>query len=120
MALLQISRKIRSGPNKQTRKIGLEPDWRSECWRQADGRRDIAAGGHRRGGGRCSMSDEDSACAARRALTGLDEILSAKKRGAPSREPRHIGPDLQYIRINGTVVGALAGLLIAALRQLAR
>jgi len=31
---------------------------------------------------------------------------------------RHIGPDLQYIRINGTVVGALAGLAIAALTQL--
>jgi uncharacterized membrane-anchored protein YjiN (DUF445 family) len=33
---------------------------------------------------------------------------------------RHIGPDLQYIRINGTLVGGLAGLLIAALTQLAR
>ena len=31
---------------------------------------------------------------------------------------RHIGPDLQYIRINGTLVGGLAGLLIAALTQL--
>ena len=30
---------------------------------------------------------------------------------------RHIGPDLQYIRINGTVVGALAGLGIALLTQ---
>jgi len=33
---------------------------------------------------------------------------------------RHIGPDLQYIRINGTLVGGLAGLAIAALTQLAR
>jgi len=33
---------------------------------------------------------------------------------------RHIGPDLQYIRINGTLVGGLAGLLIAALTQLVR
>ena len=33
---------------------------------------------------------------------------------------RHIGPDLQYIRINGTVVGALAGLIISALTQLAQ
>ena len=33
---------------------------------------------------------------------------------------RHIGPDLQYIRINGTLVGGLAGLLIAALTQLIR
>lgn len=27
---------------------------------------------------------------------------------------RHIGPDLQYIRVNGTIVGAAAGLAIAA------
>jgi uncharacterized membrane-anchored protein YjiN (DUF445 family) len=33
---------------------------------------------------------------------------------------RHIGADLQYIRINGTLVGGLAGLLIAAATQLAR
>jgi uncharacterized membrane-anchored protein YjiN (DUF445 family) len=33
---------------------------------------------------------------------------------------RHIGPDLQYIRVNGTLVGGLAGLAIAALTQLAR
>ena len=32
----------------------------------------------------------------------------------------HIGPDLQYIRINGTLVGGLAGLAIAAFTQLAR
>jgi len=28
-----------------------------------------------------------------------------------------LGPDLQYIRINGTVVGGLAGLLIHAIGQ---
>ena len=33
---------------------------------------------------------------------------------------RHIGPDLQYIRINGTLVGGLAGLLIAIATQLLR
>lgn len=33
---------------------------------------------------------------------------------------RHIGPDLQFIRINGTLVGGLAGLLIALLTELAR
>jgi len=33
---------------------------------------------------------------------------------------RHIGSDLQYIRVNGTLVGGLAGLVIAALTQLAR
>jgi uncharacterized membrane-anchored protein YjiN (DUF445 family) len=33
---------------------------------------------------------------------------------------RHIGPDLQYIRINGTLVGGLAGLAIAVATQLAR
>jgi uncharacterized membrane-anchored protein YjiN (DUF445 family) len=32
----------------------------------------------------------------------------------------HIGPDLQYIRVNGTLVGGLAGVVIAALTQLAR
>jgi len=32
---------------------------------------------------------------------------------------RHIGPDLQYIRVNGTLVGGLAGLVIAALTQMA-
>jgi len=30
---------------------------------------------------------------------------------------RHIGPDLQYIRINGTIVGGLAGILIAAITR---
>ena len=30
---------------------------------------------------------------------------------------RHIGPDLQYIRVNGTIVGAAAGLAIAAATQ---
>jgi uncharacterized membrane-anchored protein YjiN (DUF445 family) len=31
-----------------------------------------------------------------------------------------LGADLQYIRINGTVVGALAGLVIAALTDVAK
>jgi uncharacterized membrane-anchored protein YjiN (DUF445 family) len=30
----------------------------------------------------------------------------------------HVGRDLQFIRINGTVVGALAGLVIYAIGQL--
>jgi uncharacterized membrane-anchored protein YjiN (DUF445 family) len=29
-----------------------------------------------------------------------------------------VGPDLQYIRINGTIVGGLAGLIIYTLLQL--
>lgn len=33
---------------------------------------------------------------------------------------RELGPDLQYIRINGTVVGGLAGLVIAVLTHFAR
>ena len=33
---------------------------------------------------------------------------------------RNIGRDLQFIRINGTLVGGLAGLAIAAATQLAR
>jgi uncharacterized membrane-anchored protein YjiN (DUF445 family) len=33
---------------------------------------------------------------------------------------RHIGPDLQFIRINGTLVGGLVGLSLAVLTQLLR
>ncbi len=38
---------------------------------------------------------------------------------AAERIELHVGRDLQFIRINGTIVGALAGLLIHALSQLA-
>ena len=38
---------------------------------------------------------------------------------ASDRIELHVGRDLQFIRINGTIVGALAGLLIHALSQLA-
>ena len=37
---------------------------------------------------------------------------------AAERIELHVGRDLQFIRINGTVVGALAGLLIHAISQL--
>jgi uncharacterized membrane-anchored protein YjiN (DUF445 family) len=47
-----------------------------------------------------------------------DQILSWQEQKLVAELERHIGPDLQYIRINGTVVGALAGLAIAALTQL--
>jgi uncharacterized membrane-anchored protein YjiN (DUF445 family) len=47
-----------------------------------------------------------------------DQILSWQEEKLVAELERHIGPDLQYIRINGTVVGALAGLAIAALTQL--
>jgi len=49
-----------------------------------------------------------------------DQILSWQEEKLVAELERHIGPDLQYIRINGTLVGALAGLLIAAITQLAR
>jgi uncharacterized membrane-anchored protein YjiN (DUF445 family) len=49
-----------------------------------------------------------------------DQINGWQEQKLVAELERHIGPDLQYIRINGTVVGALAGLLIAALTQLAR
>jgi uncharacterized membrane-anchored protein YjiN (DUF445 family) len=49
-----------------------------------------------------------------------DQILGWQQEKLVAELERHIGPDLQYIRINGTVVGALAGLAIAALTQLAR
>jgi uncharacterized membrane-anchored protein YjiN (DUF445 family) len=38
---------------------------------------------------------------------------------AAERIELHVGRDLQFIRINGTIVGALAGLVIHAVAQLA-
>ena len=49
-----------------------------------------------------------------------EQILSWQEAKLVAELERHIGPDLQYIRINGTVVGALAGLLIAFATELAR
>jgi uncharacterized membrane-anchored protein YjiN (DUF445 family) len=49
-----------------------------------------------------------------------DQIMSWQEEKLVAELERHIGPDLQYIRINGTVVGAAAGLLIAVVTQLAR
>ena len=49
-----------------------------------------------------------------------DQIMSWQEEKLVAELERHIGPDLQYIRINGTLVGALAGLIIAALTQLVR
>jgi len=49
-----------------------------------------------------------------------DQIMSWQEEKLVGELERHIGPDLQYIRINGTLVGGLAGLVIAALTQLAR
>jgi uncharacterized membrane-anchored protein YjiN (DUF445 family) len=49
-----------------------------------------------------------------------DQIMGWQEEKLVGELERHIGPDLQYIRINGTLVGGLAGLLIAALTQLAR
>ncbi|HYY61396.1 MAG TPA: DUF445 domain-containing protein [Burkholderiales bacterium] len=49
-----------------------------------------------------------------------DQIMSWQEQKLVGELERHIGPDLQYIRINGTLVGGLAGLLIAALTRLVR
>ena len=49
-----------------------------------------------------------------------EQILSWQERRLVGELERHLGADLQYIRINGTVVGALAGLAIAALTELAQ
>jgi uncharacterized membrane-anchored protein YjiN (DUF445 family) len=46
-----------------------------------------------------------------------EQILGWQEEKLVAELERHIGPDLQYIRINGTVVGALAGLGIALLTQ---
>ena len=49
-----------------------------------------------------------------------DQIMGWQEEKLVGELERHIGPDLQYIRINGTLVGGLAGLVIAALTQFAR
>ena len=49
-----------------------------------------------------------------------DQINAWREDRLVAELERHIGPDLQYIRINGTVVGALVGLALAALTQLLR
>jgi uncharacterized membrane-anchored protein YjiN (DUF445 family) len=49
-----------------------------------------------------------------------DQIMSWQEQKLVVELERHIGPDLQYIRINGTLVGGLAGLVIAAITQLVR
>jgi uncharacterized membrane-anchored protein YjiN (DUF445 family) len=48
-----------------------------------------------------------------------DQINGWQEKKLVQELERHIGPDLQYIRINGTLVGGLAGLAIAVLTQLA-
>ena len=48
-----------------------------------------------------------------------DQINGWQEKKLVEELERHIGPDLQYIRINGTLVGGLAGLAIAAATQLA-
>lgn len=49
-----------------------------------------------------------------------EQILSWQEDRLVAELERHIGPDLQYIRINGTIVGAAAGLAIALVTDLAR
>ena len=49
-----------------------------------------------------------------------DQINGWQERRLVDELERHIGPDLQYIRVNGTLVGGLAGLAIAAVTSLLR
>jgi uncharacterized membrane-anchored protein YjiN (DUF445 family) len=49
-----------------------------------------------------------------------EQMLSWQEKRLVGELERHLGADLQYIRVNGTIVGALAGLAIAALTDLAR
>ena len=49
-----------------------------------------------------------------------DQINGWQEKKLVAELESHIGSDLQYIRINGTLVGGLAGLAIAAATQLAR
>ena len=47
-----------------------------------------------------------------------DQINGWQEKKLVEELERHIGSDLQYIRINGTLVGGLAGLAIAAATRL--
>ena len=47
-----------------------------------------------------------------------DQVMGWQEEKLVVELERHIGPDLQYIRINGTLVGGLAGLIIAGFTQL--
>ena len=49
-----------------------------------------------------------------------DQINGWQEKKLVEELERHIGSDLQYIRINGTLVGGLAGLAIAVLTQIAK
>jgi uncharacterized membrane-anchored protein YjiN (DUF445 family) len=49
-----------------------------------------------------------------------DQINGWQEKKLVEELERHIGPDLQYIRVNGTLVGGLAGLAIAAVTSLLR
>jgi uncharacterized membrane-anchored protein YjiN (DUF445 family) len=49
-----------------------------------------------------------------------DQINNWQEKKLVDELERHIGPDLQFIRINGTLVGGFAGLLIASATQLAQ
>lgn len=49
-----------------------------------------------------------------------DQINGWQEKKLVTELERHIGPDLQYIRINGTLVGGMAGLLISTITQIAR
>ena len=55
-----------------------------------------------------------------RSITGIiDETIARWDGEATSRKIElQVGRDLQFIRINGTVVGALAGLVIYTLAEL--
>ena len=53
------------------------------------------------------------------ATTIIAETIQRWDAGEASRRIElHVGRDLQFIRINGTVVGALAGLVIYAIAQI--
>ncbi len=49
-----------------------------------------------------------------------EQILSWQEQRLVGELERHLGADLQYIRINGTLVGAAAGLAIAAVTDLTK
>ena len=49
---------------------------------------------------------------------GIQLTELVKGREITLKLEEHVGPDLQYIRINGTIIGGLAGLVIWFLADL--
>ena len=104
---------LRARPRSRT---SASPPW---CARSASGSRPTA----RSGSGSTSRSWSRCRRWSRSIARGIGRFIEDQINGWQEKKlveelERHIGPDLQYIRINGTLVGGLAGLAIAAVTTL--